>query len=203
MILGILLLTTALVRTGVVNIVTAYITSKVENNSRRLFWALTIAVSGLSTVINNTAAAAFFLPVTLNISKRLKTNPSRLLMPLAFAAILSSSVTLIATSTNVVVSGLLTDYGFPPLGMFELTLVGLPILAVGLLYLFFFGQKLIPIRDEKTGANLQIDTFSYCSEVKILEESPWIGKSLEELQLGQKYEITVVRIYKQDKKFPG
>lgn len=200
MILGILLLTTALVRTGVVNIVTAYITSKVEDNSRRLFWALTIAVSGLSTVINNTAAAAFFLPVTLNISKRLKINPSRLLMPLAFAAILSSSVTLIATSTNVVVSGLLTDYGFPPLGMFELTLVGLPILAVGLLYLFFFGQKLIPIRDEKTGANLQIDTFSYCSEVKILEESPWIGKSLAELQLGQKYEITVVRIYKQDKK---
>lgn len=199
MILGILLLTTALVKTGVVTIVTSHITSKVENNSRRLFWMLTLAVSGLSTFINNTAAAAFFLPVTLSVSKRLRINPSRLLMSLAFAAILSSSVTLIATSTNMVISGLLTDYGFQPLGMFEMTLVGLPILAIGLLYMFFFGQKLIPIRAPDIGTNLQSETFAYCSEVKVLADSPWVGKSLEELQLGQKFEITVVRIHKVEK----
>jgi di/tricarboxylate transporter len=66
------------------------------------------------------------------------------LLPLAFASILSSSVTLISTSTNLVVSGLMVSAGLPAMGMFELAPVGLPITIVGLLYMFFVGRRLIP-----------------------------------------------------------
>lgn len=198
MILGVLLLTTALVKTGVVQLLTSRILSQVGSDSNRLYWVITLVVSGLSAFISNTATAAFFVPITLGISKRLKINASKLLMPLAFAAILSSSVTLVATSTNIVVSGLLSDYGFKPLSMFELTPVGLPILAIGLLYMFFIGRNLIPVRVSESDMDGQVGLLAYCAEVVIPETSAWAGKSLAELQLGQKYDITVMSIFKFD-----
>ena len=69
-------------------------------------------------------------------------------MPLAFASILSSSVTLVSTSTNLVVSGLIVDWGLPRIGMFELSPVGIPIAIVGAFYLMFIGRRLIPDRGE-------------------------------------------------------
>ena len=97
--------------------------------------------------MSNTAATAFFVPIVIGLARRGKVNPSQLLMPLAFAAILASSVTLIGTSTNIVVSGLMTQYGMAPMGMFELTAVGLPVLAIGIGYMYLFGRRLIPERE--------------------------------------------------------
>lgn len=172
MILGLLLLSTALIKTGVVQLLTRRILNSAGENGKRLYWIITLAVAGLSAFMSNTATAAFFVPVTLGISKRLRINASKLLMPLAFAAILSSSVTLISTSTNLVVSGLLSDYGLKPLGMFELTPVGIPILILGLLYMFFIGRHLIPVRKGETDLTLQIGLLAYCSEVVIPQDSP-------------------------------
>jgi len=196
MILGLLLLSTALIKTGVVQMLTRRILKSAGENGRRLYWIITLAVAGFSAFMSNTATAAFFVPVTLGISKRLRINASKLLMPLAFAAILSSSITLISTSTNLVVSGLLSDYGLKPLGMFELTPVGIPILILGLLYMFFIGRHLIPVRKEETDLTLQIGLLAYCSEVVIPQDSPWIGKTLTDLALGKNYDLTVLRILK-------
>ncbi len=115
---------------------------------------------------------------------------------MAFATILASSVTLVGTSTNVVVSGLLTQYGLPPLGMFELTAVGVPILIVGLLYMYFIGQHLIPVREVES-PDPQKDILAYCSEFKVTPESPWAGKTLNEIGLGKDYDLYVLRIIKE------
>jgi di/tricarboxylate transporter len=115
---------------------------------------------------------------------------------MAFATILASSVTLVGTSTNVVVSGLLTQYGLAPLGMFELTVVGVPILIVGLLYMYFIGRHLIPIRDSKT-PDPQAEILAYISEFKVTPESPWAGKSLNEIGLGKDYDLYILRILKE------
>jgi len=119
--LGLLLLTTALIKTGFVQMVTRWIIERVGEDKNRLFWLVSLATAGMGSFTSNTASTAFFLPVTLSISKKLKQHPSKMLMTVAFAAILSSSMTAIATSTNLVVSGLLTSYGYAPMGMFELT----------------------------------------------------------------------------------
>ncbi len=114
-------------------------------------------------------------------------------MPLAFATILASSVTLVGTSTNVVVSGLMTQYGMEPLGMFELTPVGVPILVIGLAYMFFIGRHLIPVRDsEETDIHKEI--LPYCSEFEVTDDSPWLGKTLDEVALGKEFDLTVLRI---------
>lgn len=195
MILGLLILTAALVRTGIVQMLSRRILQSVGNSKNRLFWIITGSAGLLSAFISNTATAAFYTPMTIGLSRRLKIHPSKMLMPMAFATILASSVTLVGTSTNVVVSGLLTQYGLPPLGMFELTAVGIPILIVGLLYMFFIGRHLIPVRDSKE-QDLQMDILAYCSEFKVTPNSPWAGKSLSEIGLGQEYDVYVLRILK-------
>ena len=196
MILGILILTAALVRTGIVQILSRKIFQTAGKSKKQLFWIITGSAGLLSAFLSNTATAAFYTPMTIGLARRMKMHPSKLLMPMAFATILASSITLVGTSTNVVVSGQLTQYGLPPLGMFELTAVGVPILIVGLLYMYFIGQHLIPIR-ETTSADLQKDILSYCSEFKVAPNSPWVGKSLSEIGLGQDYELYILRIVKE------
>jgi di/tricarboxylate transporter len=196
MILGLLILTAALVRTGVVQIISRRILLMVGDSTERLYWVITGAAGILSALISNTATSAFLTPMTIGLSRRLKVQPAKLLMPLAFASILSSSVTLVGTSTNVVISGLITEYEMRPLGMFELSPVGIPILIVGLLYMYFIGRHLIPVRDGD-GKTFQEEILSYCSEFEVKEDSNWAGKSLAELSLGKQYDLNVLRILKE------
>jgi len=194
LLLGLLIMTAALMRTGVVGVVSQHLLKYTRAHPSRLL-LVTMLVVGLSgAFINNTASAAFFLPVVLGLSQRAKFSASRLLMPMAFAAILSSSVTLISTSTNVVISGLIVQAGLPPIGMFELTPVGLPVFIVGLMYMLVIGRRLIP--DRPAPQNLT-DTFGlrpYLAELRILPDSPLVGNTLAQSGLGRDLDLTVISI---------
>jgi di/tricarboxylate transporter len=196
MILGLLILTAALVRTGIVQIISRRILRSVGKNQTQLYWVLMGTAGILSGFMSNTATSAFLTPMTIGLAKKFKIHPSKLLMSLAFATVLASSLTLVGTSTNIVVSGLMTQHGMAPLGMFELTPVGIPILIVGLLYMFFIGRHLIPIRDEEE-AGMTEEILSYCSEFEVTEDSPWAGKTLNDIGLGQEYDLTILRILKE------
>jgi di/tricarboxylate transporter len=140
------------------------------------------------------------LPVILGLTQRSKLSASRLLMPMAFAAILASSMTLVSTSTNVVVSGLMTQAGLKPIGMFELTPVGIPVLAVGLLYMLFFGQRLIP---ERPAPETLTETFGlrpFLAELRITPGSPLAGSTLARSGLGRDFDLTVLAIIREDER---
>jgi len=192
MIFGLLVMTAALVRTGVVDIAgRALLRRSASNPSRLVVWIM-VATATLSAFISNTAATAFFLPVVMGIAARSKTSPSRLLMPLAFASILTSSVTLVSTSTNIVVSGVMTAHGLSPMGMFELAPVGLPIAVVGLLYMLVLGRRVVPDRAKPDDPVLGLK--AYLTEVLILPTSRFVGKTLGESGLGSDLGLTVLRI---------
>lgn len=194
LLLGLLIMTAALMRTGAVEVVSRRLLDITGKHPGALLPATMLAVGVLSSFINNTAAAAFFLPVVLGISRSTGASASRLLMPMAFAAILASSVTLVSTSTNVVVSGLMTQFGLPAIGMLELTPVGVPVLAAGLLYMGFIGRRLIP---ERPAEPTLTDTFGlrpYLAELRILDRSPLDGKTLSEASLGRNFDLTALAI---------
>jgi di/tricarboxylate transporter len=128
------------------------------------------------------------------MSRRAKVNASQMLMPLAFASILASSVTLIGTSTNVVVSGLMTQYGMQPMGMFELSVVGVPVVVVGLAYMFLIGKRLIPVRDAPEELTEEFNLRPFLTEIMILPNSSLIGKTLAESGLGRDLDLTVIRL---------
>jgi di/tricarboxylate transporter len=164
------------------------------NRPRLLLIMLMVAAATLSAFISNTACTAFFLPVAVAVAASTKTSPSKLLMPLAFCSILSSSVTLISTSSNLVVSGLMTTAGLAPMRMFELTPVGVPITVAGLLYIFLIGRRMIPNRTPPTPMLERFGVGPYLSEILIQEGSPLVGRSLEEAGFARKLDLNVLRV---------
>jgi di/tricarboxylate transporter len=140
-----------------------------------LLQTVLMAVVGLiSAFMNNTTVTAVFLGPVMGLARRIGVPPSRLLMPLAFAAILGGTCTLIGTSTNVAVSGAITKLGLEPLGMFEFTHIGLVVLVSGIAFMVLFGSKLVPERDQVT---LSADALrEYLAEVVVLPNSPLIGQ---------------------------
>jgi di/tricarboxylate transporter len=199
-IFGLLVLTAALLRTGVVEAAGQMVVRKTGKNTNRLLLVIMVAASTLSSFISNTAATAFFIPVVLGIARKSRISRSKLLLPLAFASILSSSVTLVATSTNIVVSGIMTQYHLPPMGMFELTPVGLPIALVGIGYMYFIGKRLIPSR---VSAEIDHNDISpiYLTEVILRKGSIFAGKSLAETGLGRDMDLMVVRVIRDDHEY--
>jgi len=194
LIFGLLVLTAALVRTGVVDMAGRTILRYTGENTGRLLVVIMVSVATLSAFISNTATAALFVPITLGLARRTHTSASKLLMPLAFAAILASSVTLVSSSTNIVISGLMTLYDLEPLGMFELAPVGIPIAVVGLIYMLLLGQRLIPDRGKPEELEDEFGIRPYLTEVLILPDSPLTGKTLAESGLGRDLDLTVLRV---------
>lgn len=103
-----------------------------------------LPTAALSAFLNNTTVVAMLIPAIQEWCKRLKIAPSKLLLPLSYVTILGGTCTLIGTSTNLVVNGLLEKNGFPELGMFDITGVGLALLAAGGSFLLIFGNRLLP-----------------------------------------------------------
>ncbi len=201
MIIGLLIMTAALLKAGVVDIVGRFILRHVGKSVNLLLLAIMLAVAVLSAFISNTAAAAFFVPIVIGIAAKTGIAPSRLLMPVAFAAILTSSVSLISTSTNLVVSGLMTNAGLQPMGMFELAPVGIPIALVGLAYMFFIGRHWIPQRTPPGGLIEGFGIRSYLTELIVLPKSRLAGKPLAESGLGADLDLDVLRIVRNKDQF--
>jgi di/tricarboxylate transporter len=191
--LGLLIMTAALLRTGVVDQAGRWILRRAGQNPQRLLVLVVIAVATLGAFISNTASTAFFLPVVMAIAARTSTSPSKLLMPLAFGSILTSSVTLISTSTNIVVSGLMQQRGMAAIGVFELSPVGIPIAVAGIAYVLTLGRRLIPDRGQ-AGVEPSFGLGPYLTEVVVGPTSGLVGKTLRESGLGSELDLTVVKI---------
>ncbi len=143
---------------------------------------LMLPVAGLSAFLNNTPIVAMFIPVVSDWCRASRISPSKLMMPLSFAAILGGTCTLIGTSTNLVVNGLLiADPDTPPLSMFDLTWVGLPCAVVGLAYCLLLGPRLLPER--KPVFEAADDARRYTVDVEVEPGGPVAGKTVEEAGL--------------------
>lgn len=194
MIAGLFVMTAALLRTGLMERIGRFVHKYAGSNPRLLAIVIMITVAAVSAFISNTAATAFFVPAVIGVARRAKISASKLLMPLAFASILTSSVTLISTSTNIVISGLLTKYEMGPLGMFELAPVGIPITIVGLAYMFTLGMKLLPDRLENNTLEETYHLRDYVTEVIVLPDSPLSGKTLQQSKLGSEVDLLILGI---------
>ena len=191
---GLFILTGGLARTGVIDLVGRRLHRAAGDSEFRIVALIMFAAAGCAAVMKNTTTTAMFLPVVLGIAARTNISPSRLLMPLAFGAILGGTCTLIGTSTNLAVSGALPRYGMQPFTMFELTSVGVVIVAVGMFYMLILGRSLLP--SGKAGESLteHYHVRQYMTEVIVLDDSPLIDKSLAEARLGEELDLTVLGI---------
>jgi len=148
---------------------------------RRAMLRLMAPVWGMSAFLNNTPVVAMLIPAVQDWSARLRLPASKLLIPLSYAAILGGTCTLIGTSTNLVVNGLMIDAGLPSMSMFEIAKIGVPSAVVGMAFLLLIGPRLLPDRGSVVSAFA--DPREYTLELLIPKGSPLAGKTVEEAGL--------------------
>lgn len=154
-------------------------------------------VAGFSAFLNNTPLVAIMMPYVHNWGKKNNITPSKLLIPLSYAAILGGCATLIGTSTNLIVNGMVTDQliisGLEPLELFDFTLVGLPMIFFGSAYLILFGNKLLPSRKDVM-SDFSSKAREYLVEARIKSNSKIIGKTIEEAGLRNLKGLYIVEV---------
>ncbi len=137
----------------------------------------------ISAFMLNTPVVVIFMPIMIALAARRNLKPSKLLMPLSFASIFGGCCTLIGTSTNLVVSATAEKLGQPPLGMFELTKMGVIMAVVGLVYLLTVGRKLLPERDTLASLLEATSSKQFLTEAVIVAGSRLIGRRLGDTPL--------------------
>jgi di/tricarboxylate transporter len=157
---------------------------------------LVFPVTAASGFINNTPLVAIFLPAVLSWAKRLQLSPSKLLIPLSYGAVIGGTVTLIGTSTNLIVSGLLAANGKPPLGLFDIAWVGAPCATLGALYIWWFAPRRLP--DRVPVSEIFDNPKEYIVEMTVLENGGLVGKSIEEAGLRPLQGLYIVEIGRGD-----
>ncbi len=160
---------------------------------------LMFIVAPLSAFLNNTPLVAILIPYVHNWSTKNKVNVSKLMMPLSFAAILGGCATLIGTSTNLIVNGLVVDQttipGLKPLGVFDFSIVGGAMIIIGTLYMLLIGDKLISTREVKEHA-IPDDGREYLFELQLKKGSEVIGKSRAEAQFLKNQGFMMVEVFR-------
>ena len=147
-----------------------------------IYFRLMLPVSFLSAFLNNTPIVASLIPVIKRWSKKNNLAASKFLIPLSYAAILGGICTLIGTSTNLVVHGLLLDSGLEGFSFFEIGKVGLPVAVIGIIYFSLGGHYLLPKRKDLM-TQFGESTREFVIEMKVDKDYPHIGKSIEEANL--------------------
>lgn len=150
--------------------------------SRKRYLRMLFPVAALSAFLNNTPIVASLIPMIKAWAKRNGVASSKFLIPLSYAAILGGTCTLIGTSTNLVVHGLLQENGYAGFSFFEITRVGLPVAILAIVFLSMFGNRLLPDRKEPI-AQLGDQTREFVVEMKVSREFAHIDRTVEEAGL--------------------
>ncbi len=186
-----------LLRTGALGVLANRLEVMSQGRESR-FMVLTLGIVLVSSAfLNNTPVVAMFIPIVLGISRKLGINPSHVLIPLSYAAILGGTCTLIGTSTNLLVATIVArEEGLRDLRMFEFTALGAILSTAGMIYLIFFARKLIPERQTITTLTAQGGSGSreYATELEIEAGGALDGKKFSETPLAGTNDIRILQV---------
>ena len=161
-------------------------------------------VSFISAFLNNTPVVVIFAPMIKRWAERMRISPTKLLIPLSYATILGGICTLIGTSTNLVVHGMVIDAGFEGFSMFELGKVGIFIAVIGLAYILFASKYLLPdtrdARDDEATDSERAEGL-HRVEVVLGPRFPAINRRVSDFDFQQKYGATIIELKRGGEKF--
>lgn len=188
----------ALLRTGALQTVTNLAESHAEDHPRRTIFLLFLVVVIGSALMNNTPVVAVMIPVFIQVAKKLRLPPSRFLMPLSYFTILGGMITLIGTSTNILVDGVVQNEGLEPFSIFEIAPVGLAVTLAGGLFMALFTKRLVPDRDSMSSLLGDRSKRKFFTEVAIPDDSPLLGKAVDTIDIFRRNGARVVDVLRGD-----
>ncbi len=196
---AIFIMSRALVKTGFLEVFADFLAKKGGNHKWLTIFIFLLTVSIISGFINNTAAVAIFIPLGIDLCQRFRISPTKVLLPLSYAAIFGGTLTLIGTSTNLVVSSIMEGMNMAPFSMFEFTKLGLIFLVLGTLYNMIISKWFMPSRSIISSLTRKYHMGSFLTEFKVGEDSPLIGNAYKDLDISQKYNLQVYKIIRDSK----
>ncbi|HHC4241781.1 TPA: SLC13 family permease [Klebsiella pneumoniae] len=193
-----------LVRTGVATKMGAWLVSVAGNSGTKMLIYLMLTVAGLGAFMSSTGVVAIFIPVVLSVSARMNTSPSRLMMPLSFAGLISGMMTLVATPPNLVVNSELLREGLHGFSFFSVTPIGLVVLILGIVYMLAVRFMLKTDNGDSARDGRKRSTFrdlireyhltGRARRLAIRPGSPMIGQRLDDLKLRERYCANVIGV---------
>ncbi|MEJ2161523.1 MAG: SLC13 family permease [Chromatiales bacterium] len=201
---GLLIIGEMLARTGVASAVGDWILKKGGTSETRLLVVIMVAAALLGSVMSSTAIVAIFIPIVLRVAAEAKLSPSRILIPLSYAALISGMLTLIATPANIVVNEELKEAGFGGFGFFGFALVGLMVLVVAIAYMLLIGRRLLPGNVEEppvSGRRRRVEELSQdfgirgeLTKLRVKPDSPLAGATLAQSKVKSDYDLRVLGV---------
>ena len=198
-VLALLVIGDALERTGALDRGAALLLHAGRGSAHGVVFLSLGAVLLISAVMNNIPVVVIFIPIMQAVATRLNRTPSRLMMPLSFAAMLGGMTTLIGSSTNLLVSSALVDLGERPFGFFDFTIPGLLLAGVGLVYLLTIAPRILPDRTDPL-QQFQGDEKWFVAQITLTENSTHSGETIGEA-FSDDAEIRILMVQRDERSY--
>jgi di/tricarboxylate transporter len=187
-------LSAALERTGVVETIGTLVARHATSSPLTAMLAVTIGAATISAFMNNTPVVVILTPVVIMLSHKMEMSAAKFLIPLSYATVLGGTCSLIGTSTNLVADGAARQLGLAPFGLFEISIVGVPLTIIGIIYMAIFAFRLLPERETFSGLAPGGRRRQFLTEVLVPLGSPLAGKTVEEAGIARKLGARVIDV---------
>ncbi len=204
--IAVMIMGDGIARTGVMSRFSKAVLNRVGTNKTGILGILSLSVGTLSGVIQNIGAAALFLPSILDISRRIKASASEFIMPIGFAAIIGGTLTMVGSGHLILTNDLLISADLEPYGLFAVTPVGIALLLAAIIFFGLFGKFVLPKSSSESRKELSeqeklIEAFELEKNIqyfRIPENSPFVGKTLEDSGIWSTYHLNVFALSQED-----